>query len=68
MTGHVVILAGYVALALLAVALSGPARGRRSYVSPTTFVATVMGSPAARWFVLLLWLWVGWHFFVRGSG
>ena len=64
---QVAILAGYVVLALLAMALSLPARGRRPYASPTAFVATIMSHPAGRWIVLLLWMWVGWHFFVRGS-
>jgi uncharacterized protein DUF6186 len=64
---HVAILAGYVVLALLAVALALPTRGRRPYASPTAVVATIMSHPAGRWIVLLLWMWVGWHFFVRGS-
>jgi hypothetical protein len=66
-TGQVAILSGYAVLALLAFAFSWPARARRPYASPTAFVATVMGHPAGRWLVLLLWMWVGWHFFVRGS-
>lgn len=68
MTGQVVIVGGYVVLLLVAVALSVSARGHRPYASPAAFVATVMGHPAGRWLVLLLWMWVGWHFFVRGSG
>ena len=67
MTGQAVILGGYVVLLLVAVALTVPARGHRRYASPTAFVATVMSHPAGRWLVLLLWMWVGWHFFVRGS-
>lgn len=67
MTGQAVILGGYVVLLLVALALSLPARGSRHFASPTAFVATIMSRPAGRWLVLLLWMWVGWHFFVRGS-
>jgi hypothetical protein len=67
MTGQGVILGGYVVLLLTAVALSVLARGHRRYASATAFVATVMSRPVGRWLVLLLWMWVGWHFFVRGS-
>jgi len=33
--------------------------------TPAAYLAAVMSSPVGRWLVLLLWLWVGWHFFVR---
>ncbi|HEX9234878.1 MAG TPA: DUF6186 family protein [Actinomycetota bacterium] len=29
-------------------------------------LGTVMRSPAGRWVLFALWLWFGWHLFVRG--
>ena len=66
MLGEALILSGYVALAVLAVALTLHARraGHRGS-TPTAYVSSLMRQPAARWLVLVLWLWVGWHNFVR---
>jgi hypothetical protein len=66
MIGHAAILSGYAALVVLAVTLALRARGTgRAGSSPTAYLATVMSRPLGRWVVLLLWMWVGWHFFVR---
>ncbi len=64
MIGPAVILSGYAALVVVAVVLILHGRGRPGAV-PTAYLATVMSHPASRWLVLLLWMWVGWHFFVR---
>lgn len=59
------ILAGYVALAVAAVALELAARftGRVPKLGDavSVFNRTVPG----RWLLLSAWLWAGWHFFVR---
>jgi hypothetical protein len=66
MIGPAAILGGYAALVVLAVTLALHARGTgRAGSTPTAYLATVMSHPARRWLVLLLWMWVGWHFFVR---
>jgi hypothetical protein len=66
MVGQAAILGGYAALVVLAVTLALRARGTgRTGSAPTAYLATVMSHPAGRWLVLLLWMWVGWHFFVR---
>ena len=26
----------------------------------------IMGNPFGRWALFALWLWAGWHFFIRG--
>ncbi len=66
MVGQAAILGGYAALVVLAVTLALRARGTgRTGSTPTAYLATVMSHPAGRWLVLLLWMWVGWHFFVR---
>ena len=66
MIGQAAILSGYAALAVLAGALVLHARGTgRAGSTPTACLATVMRRPVGRWLVLLLWMWVGWHFFVR---
>lgn len=66
MIRQAVILGGYAALVVLAVRLALRARGTgRPGSTPTAYLATVMSHPAGRWMVLLLWMWVGWHFFVR---
>jgi hypothetical protein len=66
MIGPAVVLGGYGVLVALAIVLAWPARGpARSGSSPTAYLATVMSHPAGRWLVLLMWMWLGWHFFVR---
>jgi hypothetical protein len=62
--GATAILGGYAVLAVCAVILLLRARGRPG-ATPAAYLTTVMHHPAARWVVLLLWMWVGWHFFVR---
>ena len=66
MMGQGAILGGYATLAVLAVTLVMYARTTgRPGASPRAYLATVTSRPAGRWLVLLLWMWVGWHFFVR---
>jgi hypothetical protein len=66
MIGQAVILGGYAALVVAAVVLVLHAqRTSRLDSTPAAYLTTVMSSPVGRWLVLLLWLWVGWHFFVR---
>jgi hypothetical protein len=51
---------------VLAVTLVVHARGTgRRGATLTAYLASVTSRPAGRWLVLLLWMWVGWHFFVR---
>jgi Family of unknown function (DUF6186) len=64
MIGQAVILSGYAVLTLWAIILLLWARGRPG-ATPATYLTAVMSHPAGRWVVLLLWMWVGWHFFVR---
>ena len=66
MVGQAAILSGYAALVVLAVTRVLHAhRTGRAGSTPTAYLATVMSHPLGRWLVLLLWMWVGWHFFVR---
>ena len=66
MTGKAIILGGYAALVVAAVVLVVHAqRGNRPGSTPAAYLASVTRRPVGRWLVLLLWLWVGWHFFVR---
>jgi hypothetical protein len=58
------ILGGYAVLAVCAAVLLVRARGRPG-ATPAAYLTTVMRRPVARWVLLLLWMWVGWHFFVR---
>jgi hypothetical protein len=66
MIGPAAIVCGYAALAALAVTLILHARrtGRRR-TAPTAYLGTVTSRPGGRWLVLVLWMWLGWHFFVR---
>jgi hypothetical protein len=66
MIGEALILSGYAVMAVLAVALTLHAhRAGRRGSTPTAYVSSLMRHPAWRWLVLLLWMWVGWHAFVR---
>lgn len=64
MTGETLTLSGYAVLAVVAVVFLLRARSRPG-ATPAAYLTTVMSHPAGRWVVLLLWMWVGWHFFVR---
>lgn len=64
MTGQAVILSGYALLAVVAAVLLLRARSRPG-ATPAAYLTAVMSRGAGRWVVLLLWMWVGWHFFVR---
>lgn len=61
-----ILLAGYLVLAVTAVALTLAGRDRGSQtLAHVTVLRALMRRPAVRWLILVLWLWVGWHFFVR---
>jgi hypothetical protein len=64
MIGAAAILGGFAALAVSAGILLLTSRGRPG-ATPAAYLTTVMRHPAGRWVLLLLWMWVGWHFFVR---
>jgi hypothetical protein len=64
MIGAVAILGGYAVLAACGGVLLMRARGRPG-ATPAAYLTAAMHHPAGRWVVLLLWMWVGWHFFVR---
>lgn len=58
--------AGYLLLAAIAVVLALLGRRPETGLSPVrSHVSAIMRTPAARAVVLVLWWWVGWHFFVR---
>lgn len=57
---------GYLLLAAIAVVLALLGRRAEIGLSPVrAHVSAIMRTPAARAVVLVLWWWVGWHFFVR---
>ncbi|MDQ4093574.1 MAG: DUF6186 family protein [Actinomycetota bacterium] len=66
MTPYGVITAGFAVVlgAMLAAQLLGMA-GRWPLRPLGTVVHTVLRHRAGRWFVLVLWLWVGFHFLAR---
>jgi hypothetical protein len=66
MITEALILGGYAALVVVAGALTLHAR-RAGYrgSAPTAYLSSLMRHPVGRWVVLLLWMWVGWHNFVR---
>lgn len=61
MSTTTIILIGYPVIAACGIALAVIGRARGS----TNPLRAVMSRPAGRWFVLLCWLWAGWHFFAR---
>jgi hypothetical protein len=66
MSTREVILTGYAVLAVIAVALTlRSLRPGHAPYGPAACLATVMNSRAGRWLLLLGWLWLGWHLFVR---
>jgi hypothetical protein len=54
-----------VAGAMAAWELVARRRGRATLVDT---VAVVSGHRVGKWIALAVWLWVGWHLFVRASG
>jgi hypothetical protein len=54
---------------LIAAALVGywvfAARGRSGFPTAGDLLSVVMRSNGWRWAVLVGWMWLGWHFFVR---
>lgn len=62
----VLTITGFLALAVIGVALQLLARRRRSTLPGLpAFTAAALRYPIGRWTLLVLWWWVGWHFFVR---
>jgi hypothetical protein len=56
----------YAALVVMAVSLHFAARRwPRRVPHWQRIIGTVTAKPAGRAIALLLWMWVGWHFFVR---
>ena len=66
MSTRTITLAGYALVA--AVALAYELAGRLRHRTPTLAEATLVLTrrPVPRALVLLGWLWLGWHLFVRG--
>ncbi|MGH4001785.1 MAG: DUF6186 family protein [Pseudonocardiaceae bacterium] len=66
MTPYGVIATGYAVVvgAMLAVQLLGMT-GRRPFRPLGEVVHTMLCNRVGRWFMLVLWLWVGFHFLAR---
>lgn len=60
-----VTVAGFVALAMLLLAVEIVAWRTRRVARLSTVLARLLGRRAAWLTVLACWLWVGWHLFVR---
>ncbi len=59
-------IAAWCALTLAGVVLEIMARlGARHLSTAGQTLRCVMGSTVGRWAVVLGWMWLGWHFFVR---
>ena len=63
-------LAGYLVWAVLFAALFAweglSLAGVDSLPTPSDAFRVIMRYPVGRWALFALWLWAGWHFFVRG--
>src|SRR5262245_44098854 len=61
-------LAGWIVIIGLALAWEGLglAFGREGWPSMSDLLRAVSRPVAGRWILLALWLWLGWHLFVRG--
>jgi hypothetical protein len=58
--------AAWCVLALLAIVIEIMARfGTRDLLTMGQVLRCVMRSTVGRWVIVLGWMWVGWHFFVR---
>lgn len=58
-------LAGYAALAAMMIACEMIARRTGRVATLERVISALIASRAARFLVLVGWLWVGWHVFVR---
>ncbi|HVL82253.1 MAG TPA: DUF6186 family protein [Actinomycetota bacterium] len=69
MSGRAIALFGYVVLvgALLVWEGFGLARGSDDWPTLSDIIRSVT-SPVVRWTVFAVWLWAGWHVFVRTWG
>jgi hypothetical protein len=65
---HILGLAGWVVIVGLALAWEGLglAFSREGWPSVSDLLRTMSRPVVGRWIVLGLWLWLGWHLFVRG--
>jgi hypothetical protein len=65
---HAFGLTGWIVIVGLALAWEGLglAFGREGWPSMSDLFRAVSRPVAGRWILLALWLWLGWHFFVRG--
>jgi hypothetical protein len=65
---HILGLAGWVVIVGVALAWEGLglAFSREGWPSVSDLLRTVSRPVVGRWIVLGLWLWLGWHLFVRG--
>ena len=65
---HVLGLAGWVVILGLALAWEGLglAFAREGWPSMSDLLRSVSRPVVGRWVLLALWLWLGWHLFVRG--
>jgi hypothetical protein len=62
----VLTIAGYALLLVAGIALQVLARRPGSRLRPIqAYASAVMRTRTGRWIMLVLWWWVGWHFFVR---
>ena len=61
-------LAGFAVLAVLFVGLSVYTHRRPTWWTLPQLVARITRSRAGRLVIVLVWAWVGWHLFARGSG
>jgi sirohydrochlorin ferrochelatase len=65
---RIVTLAGYSLLAVLVVGWSAYTHPRPAWWTLPQLVARFARSRAGRVVIVLVWAWLGWHLFARGSG
>jgi hypothetical protein len=66
MTTRTLTLAGYALLAVAALGYELAGRLRRRTPTLVEAMLVLVRRPAPRALVLIAWLWLGWHLFVRG--
>ena len=62
-----IFVAGWVVIALAVVGLEVRARTKRDVPTIAAVLRRLAGRPALRVVLVMVWLWAGWHFFVRSS-
>jgi hypothetical protein len=68
MSARFITLAGFVLIFTAAICLAVVSARRPSLVTLPRLVARATESRACRLVLALVWAWVGWHLFARGSG